>query len=96
MYIALISNCFCSYTFHREPVAAINGFRTRHHRARRADVRRHVVNLTAAAAQLIRSRAVASSMWLRSGPNVSRRLQQQLTPVRRLGQQDPAGPAVNP
>jgi hypothetical protein len=30
----------------QEPVAAINGFRTRHHRARRADVRRHFVNLT--------------------------------------------------
>jgi hypothetical protein len=30
----------------REPVAAINGFRTRDHRARRADVRRHFVNLT--------------------------------------------------
>ncbi len=30
----------------REPVAAINGFRCRHHRARRADVRRHFVNLT--------------------------------------------------
>jgi hypothetical protein len=33
--------------FGREPVAAINGFRCRHHRARRADVRRHFVNLTA-------------------------------------------------
>jgi hypothetical protein len=30
----------------QEPVAAINGFRTRHHRARRAGVRRHVVTLT--------------------------------------------------
>jgi hypothetical protein len=32
--------------FGREQVATINGFRTRQHRARRADVRRHVVNLT--------------------------------------------------
>ena len=30
----------------REPVTAINGCRTRHHRARRADARRYVVNLT--------------------------------------------------
>ncbi len=30
----------------REPVAAINGFRCRHHCAQRADVRRHFVNLT--------------------------------------------------
>jgi hypothetical protein len=30
----------------REPVAAINGFRCRHHRAQIADVRRHFVNLT--------------------------------------------------
>jgi hypothetical protein len=29
----------------REPVAAINGCRTRHHRAQRADVRRHFDNL---------------------------------------------------
>jgi len=32
--------------FRWEPVAAINGCRTRHHRARRADVRRRFVNLT--------------------------------------------------
>jgi hypothetical protein len=36
------ANDFC-----REPVAAINGFRCRHHRAQTADVRRHVGNLTA-------------------------------------------------
>lgn len=32
--------------FRREPIAAINGFRCRHHRAQIADVRRHFVNLT--------------------------------------------------
>jgi hypothetical protein len=44
------SQTACSMTsandVRREPVATINGCRTRHHRARTADVRRHVVNLT--------------------------------------------------
>jgi hypothetical protein len=43
------SQTACSMTsandLRREPVAAINGFRCCHHRTRRADVRRHFVNL---------------------------------------------------
>ena len=43
----------------REPVAAMNGCRTRDHRARRAHVRRHVVNLTGPATEKAPSASVA-------------------------------------
>jgi len=57
------SQTACSMTpandFREEPVAAINGCRTRDHRARIADVRRQVVNLTGPATENAPSASVA-------------------------------------
>ena len=51
--------------FGREPVASINGFRCRHHRAQIADVRRHFVILTVPAKGQVLSASLEKGRALR-------------------------------